>query len=273
MNAVPEASKRILVFDSGLGGLSIVKELTLSSLDFELYYCADTAYFPYGEKSDQTLIERVPSVIAQAVCECSADIVIIACNTASTLALDHVRAVVNIPVVGVVPAIKPAAALTKSGVIGLLATPNTVGRPYTDRLILDFATGKKVLRHGAVGLASVAESKLSGNSVDMAIVQASIDGLFGQEGGDALDVVVLACTHYPHLKNELEALSPFPVTWMDSGAAIARRVQSLLDLESGKRSALKSACTTGGHDETTGHGLKLWGFQDIKALSPIASRR
>jgi glutamate racemase len=269
MNAVPEVPKRILVFDSGLGGLSIVKELTLSGLDAEIYYCADTAYFPYGEKSDQALIDRVPSVILRAVSESHADLVIIACNTASTLALDHVRTAVKISVVGVVPAIKPAAALTKSGVIGLLATPNTVGRPYTDKLIAEFAIGKKVLRHGAVGLASAAEAKLAGGSLDMSILKASIDGLFTQMEGDKLDVVVLACTHYPHLSDELQALAPFPVTWIDSGAAIARRVQSLLGLEDGKEASLVNAFTTGGHDGPTRQGLALWGFQNVSPLPPI----
>jgi glutamate racemase len=269
MNAVRKNLKRILVFDSGLGGLSVVKELTSDSLAAEIYYCADTAYFPYGEKSDRTLIERVPSVITQAVFECSADIVIIACNTASTLALDQVRAVVNIPVVGVVPAIKPAAALTKSGVIGLLGTPNTVGRPYTDKLIADFASGKKVLRHGAVGLAGAAESKLAGNAVDMSVVQASIEGIFSQVDGDKLDVIVLACTHYPHLRDELQALAPFPVTWVDSGAAIARRVQNLLALGGGTKTIQASAFTTGGNDGPTRRGLELWGFQDVTPLPPI----
>ncbi len=269
MNTVAEFPKRILVFDSGLGGLSIVKELTLSKLNSEIYYCADTAYFPYGEKSDQILIERVPSVISKAASMCDADLVVIACNTASTLALNAVRAAVNIPVVGVVPAIKPAASLTKSGVIGLLATPNTVGRPYTDKLILDFANGRKVLRHGALGLAAAAESKLAGGKVDIAILKASVDGLFDQVDGDKLDVVVLACTHYPHLKDELQALAPFPVIWVDSGAAIARRVQNLLNLEGGIPTVLAQAFTTGGNDASTQQGLKRWGFQDITPLPPI----
>jgi glutamate racemase len=270
MNAVRKVPKRILVFDSGLGGLSIVHELTKTETNAAVYYCADTAYFPYGEKSDVVLIDRVPRVISAAVLACDADLVIIACNTASTLALDHVRATVNVPVVGVVPAIKPAAALTKTGVIGLLATPNTVGRPYTDMLILNFAQGKKVLRHGAIGLASAAECKLAGEPFDSAIIQASVDGLFGQSSGDKIDVVVLACTHYPHLKEALQLYAPFPVAWVDSGSAIARRVQDLLGLETGAQTILKDAFTTGGQDGPTRHGLKLWGFEDISPLPSIA---
>ncbi len=272
MNNVPSNFKRVLVFDSGLGGLSIVSELTNAKLNAEIYYCADTAYFPYGEKSDDTLIERVPLIISQAALECDASLVIIACNTASTLALERVRHAINIPVVGVVPAIKPAAALTKSGVIGLLGTPNTVGRSYTDKLISDFAQGKRVVRHGAIGLAMAAETQLSGGLLDLAIVKASIDGLFDQVGGDAIDVVVLACTHYPHLKAELQAVAPFPVTWVDSGAAIARRVHSLLKLETGKQTHLRRAFTTGGTDRATTNGLTLWGFEDVTPLPPNARR-
>jgi glutamate racemase len=260
----------ILVFDSGLGGLSIVQELTKSSINADIYYCADTAYFPYGEKSDASLIARIPIFIKNAASACDANLVIVACNTASTLALDLVRAMINIPVIGVVPAIKPATALTKSGVIGLLGTPNTIGRPYTDRLVSDFGSGKKVLRYGAIGLAAVGEAKLAGEAVDMAVVKASIEGLFGQIDGDKIDVVVLACTHYPHLKPELAALAPFPVAWIDSGAAIARRARDVLKLEDGGQTVLRDAFTTGGAEALTTIGLKRWGFQQVTPLPPIA---
>jgi glutamate racemase len=262
---------RILVFDSGLGGLSIVGEFTKIGLNTDMFYCADTAYFPYGDKTDAALIERIPFVIANAAAACNASLVIIACNTASTLALDQVRAKVNIPVVGVVPAIKPAAALTKSGVIGLLGTPNTVRRPYTDKLIFEFAHGKKVLRHGALGLAAAAEAKLAGGEADPTILKASIEGLFGQQGGDRIDVVVLACTHYPHLKAQLAALTPFPVTWVDSGAAIARRVCDLLALEKGMQTRLRDAFTTGGNQASTALGLRAWGFEKVIPLPSEAS--
>jgi glutamate racemase len=263
---------RILVFDSGLGGLSIVRELTNSSLDVDIFYVADTAFFPYGDKADVLLIARIPDVITKAVKVSAANLVIIACNTASTLTLDIVRERLNIPVIGVVPAIKPAAALTKSGTIGLLATPNTVARPYTDKLIADFAAGQKVVRHGAVGLATAAETALSGGALDMAVVQSSIDGLFGQAGGNAIDVVVLACTHYPHLKAELAACAPRLVTWVDSGAAIAARARSLLCLTDAVAPALVTAFTTGGGDRPTALGLSNWGFSEVASLQvPLPS--
>jgi glutamate racemase len=266
MSATVNPRPRILVFDSGLGGLSIVQELAHASLDVDIYYVADTAYFPYGEKGDAILIERVPWVIYKAVEACDPSLVIIACNTASTLALEAVRGAINIPVIGVVPAIKPAATLTKTGTIGLLATPNTVSRPYTDQLIKDFAGSAAVVRHGAIGLAATVESKLSGGAVDTSVIKASIDGLFSRVDGDNIDVVVLACTHYPHVRAELAAFAPRVVTWVDSGAAIARRARVVLDLLDGV-SALRSAYTTGGRDSATASGLLAWGFAASSRLA------
>jgi glutamate racemase len=266
MTTTARPRPNILVFDSGLGGLSIVTELVSASLDANIYYVADTAYFPYGDKSDACLIERIPLVIDQAARACAADLVIIACNTASTLALDVVRAELSLPIIGVVPAIKPAAGLTQTGTIGLLATPNTVSRPYTDQLIADFAVGVTVVRHGAVGLAGAAEAKLSGKAFNQSIIKASVDGLFSQSGGHDIDVVVLACTHYPHLKAELGAHAPRAVIWVDSGAAIARRARAVLDLEADGQTLLRTAYTTGGDDIGTAHGLRLWGFAAVLRL-------
>jgi glutamate racemase len=257
MNAVRH---RILVFDSGLGGLSIVIELISASIDADIDYIADTAYFPYGEKSDAALIERVPSLIERAVEATKASLVVIACNTASTLALEQVRRRINIPVIGVVPAIKPAACLTQTGVIGLLATPNTVTRPYTDQLIRDFARDKKVLRHGAIGLAAAAETMLSGGDLDLEVVGNAVNGLFEQDGGADIDVVVLACTHYPHVKAQLAAIAPRKVAWVDSGVAIAQRARVLLTDVGVATPAICTAFTSGGHEAGTLQGLAKWGF-------------
>ncbi len=257
----------VLVFDSGLGGLSVVHSIINAGLGVDVFHLADTAFFPYGEKPDEALILRVPTVIRAGIEATSADLVIVACNTASTLALDAVRAEVEIPVVGVVPAIKPAAALTRTGTFGLLATPKTVTRSYTDQLITAFGTGKTVLRHGAVGLAGAAEAKLAGETPDPEIFQAAMSGLFGQDGGDAIDVIVLACTHYPLVQAELEALAPHPVTWIDSGAAIARRTAGLLqDQMDQGATALHTGLTTGGADGATRRVLTGFGFQTTQAL-------
>jgi glutamate racemase len=258
----------VLVFDSGLGGLSVVNAIVNAGLGVDVYHLADTAYFPYGEKADEALIVRVPALIRAGIEATSADLVIIACNTASTLALDVVRSRVSIPVVGVVPAIKPAAALTQTGTIGLLATPKTVTRPYTDQLITQFANGYRVLRHGAVGLAGAAEAKLAGETPDPEIFKATIAGIFDQEGGEAVDVIVLACTHYPLVQAELEALAPRPVTWVDSGEAIARRTAHLLQNQMDKQApTLRTGLTTGGTDAATRQVLSDFGFQSTAALS------
>ncbi|HCP63059.1 MAG TPA: glutamate racemase [Hyphomonadaceae bacterium] len=258
----------VLVFDSGLGGLSVVNAIVNARLGVDLFHLADTAYFPYGEKADEALILRVPAVIRAGIEATSADLVIVACNTASTLALDTVRSQVSIPVVGVVPAIKPAAALTQTGTIGLLATPKTVTRSYTDQLIAEFGNGKQVLRHGAVGLAGAAEAKLAGETPDPEIFKAAISGLFDQKGGDAVDVIVLACTHYPLVQAELEALAPRPVTWVDSGEAIARRAAHLLQAQMDQEAPiLRRGLTTGGADEATRRVLLGFGFQTVEALS------
>lgn len=258
----------VLVFDSGLGGLSVVNAIVNAGLGVDLYHLADTAFFPYGDKDDEALKTRVPAVI-RAGCEAvSADLVIVACNTASTLALDIVRAQVAIPVVGVVPAIKPAATLTRTGTIGLLATPKTVTRSYTDQLIAAFSDGKRVLRHGALGLAGAAEAKLAGETPDQGIFKAAISGIFDQEGGAAVDVVVLACTHYPLVQAELEALAPRPVIWVDSGAAIARRTAHLLQNQMDQAApALRTGLTTGGTDAATRRVLSSYGFQTTNVLS------
>src|SRR5690606_18436936 len=144
--------KRVLVFDSGVGGLSVLDAIAASGHALELDYVADNAWLPYGLKSDAELRARVPALLKSLATQWAPDAVVVACNTASTIALDAVRAALTVPVVGVVPPIKPAAALTRTGVIGLLATPATVQRPYTNDLIAQFAAGKRVIRFGSAGL-------------------------------------------------------------------------------------------------------------------------
>ena len=216
--------KRALVFDSGVGGLSVVDAVVAAGGALEIDYVADNAWLPYGARSDADLRGRVPSLVGAMVRTWEPDAVVIACNTASTVALDAVRATVHVPVVGVVPPIKPAAAMTMSGVIGLLATPATVVRPYTDDLIARFAAGKQVIRFGSTALVAAAEAKLSGRAVDAGAIDEAITALFDAPGGDRMDVVALACTHFPLLADELAAAAPRRVAWLNSGAAIAARL-------------------------------------------------
>ncbi|MET0182433.1 MAG: glutamate racemase [Caulobacterales bacterium] len=221
---------RALVFDSGVGGLSVLDAIVAAQLPIELDYAADNAWLPYGAKPDADLRARVPALLAALVEQTSPDVVVVACNTASTIALDAVRAVLSIPVVGVVPPIKPAAEYSLSGVIGLLATPATVSRDYTDDLIAKFAAGKRVIRFGSTALVAAAETKLRGETPPQAAISEAIAGLFEAPGGGEIDIVALACTHFPLLREELNRAAPRAVSWLDSGAAIARRVRDVIGI-------------------------------------------
>ncbi len=213
----------VLVFDSGVGGLTIARELSDMAPSLALDYAADTGFFPYGDKSDTELRDRLPKV-ARALYEAiKPDVFVIACNTASTLALEEVRAALPCPVVGTVPAIKPAAALSQSGTIGLLATPGTVRRAYTDQLIAEFAKDTRVIKHGSLELVALAEAVARGETPDLEAFAAAQRALFDGAGGDAIDTIVLACTHFPLVRKELIQSAPRPVRYIDSGEAIARQ--------------------------------------------------
>lgn len=216
--------KPVLLFDSGVGGLSVLQHVRAHVPHAPIVYCADTAGFPYGLKSEDELNARVPALLGQLAERYRPCVVVIACNTASTIALEAVRQVLRIPVVGTVPAIKPAAARTQTGTIGILGTIATVRQAYVDQLIAQFAQGVHVLRHGSAGLVAMAEAKLRGLPPDPAAVQAEVSGLLAQPGAGALDTIVLACTHFPLLRAELAAAVPQPLQWVDSGDGIARRV-------------------------------------------------
>ena len=221
-------SPRILVFDSGVGGLSIVHELQKKLPFAPLIYASDNAFFPYGTKGETELIARVDAVFRKIIAAHPVDIIVIACNTASTLTLPHVREHFPQPVVGVVPAIKPAAAQSKSQVIGLLATPATVARPYTHNLIREYAPNAEIISVGSSELVQLAEHKLRGGQVTTAQLKEILQPFFNHPRSDEMDVLVLACTHFPLLRDELAAQFGPKVKLIDSGEAIARRVASLL---------------------------------------------
>ena len=218
----------VLVFDSGMGGLTVAREIRALAPHVSVAYAADSGFFPYGDKSDDELRARLPKV-AKALYEAAKpDVFVIACNTASTLALEDVRAVLDIPVVGTVPAIKPAAKQTRSGTIGLLATPGTVARAYTAKLIQDFASEVRVIMHGSVELVRMAEQIAAGEAVALEAFRSVQAPLYAQAGGSQIDTVVLACTHFPLVRGELAATTPHAVTFIDSGEAIARQTLRVL---------------------------------------------
>jgi glutamate racemase len=246
----------IAFFDSGLGGLSIVRELFEHPQAHGLAvtqcsYIADTAQFPYGDKDNAFLSDRIVQVVAASIDTLKPDLVVIACNTASTLALDQLRTHFSIPFVGVVPAIKPAAQCSRSQVIGILATPATVARDYTAQLIADYAQHKTVHLYGAATLVAQAENKLLGNPVDAQAIQCALLALLARDSTQTLDTIVLACTHFPLLREELTAAAPYTIQWVDSGEAIARRVIQLCERHCGAAGASAKIplhlVTTGGN--------------------------
>ncbi|MEZ5694602.1 MAG: glutamate racemase [Altererythrobacter sp.] len=238
-------SAPILIFDTGVGGLTVLAELRKLLPDAPVIFAADQAGLPYGEKTEAEVAARVAGLLGRMSERYRPRLACIACNTASTIALGMVREVLEIPVVGTVPAIKPAAAMTQTGVIGLLGTKGTIRQPYVDRLEAEFAQGKTLLRHGAPELVAPAEAKLRGRPVDTASVRDAVAALRSMPGGDRIDTVVLACTHFPLLHEELAHEFGNGVTMVDGSQGIARRIAHLLDGQDFAREAPDLAVTTG----------------------------
>lgn len=257
----------ILVFDSGVGGLSVLAPIRALLPGLSVVYAADNAGFPYGTKSEAEIAARVPALLGRLVERYRPQLVVIACNTASTIALAHVRAALDLPIVGTVPAIKPAAEASRTRVIGVLGTQATVRQPYIDRLSADFASDCLVLRHGSARLVTLAEAKLAGEVVTAADVAPELAGLLEQPGGDRLDMVVLACTHFPLLAAELEAASPRPLGFVDGGAGIARRVAHLLGPFEGVAQPGRAVFTrSDAHVDALAPALKGFGLDTVEIL-------
>jgi glutamate racemase len=221
----------ILVFDSGLGGLTVLREIVVARPHARYVYVADDAFFPYGHHSEDEIVARVVPLIGELIEAHRPDLVVIACNTASTIVMSHLRAHYQVPFVGTVPAIKPACARSKTKRVSVLGTRGTVKREYTRALIRDFAQGCEVTLVGSGELASLAETALNGVDVSDAAIAAELAPCFvgdGVDDPDRTDTVVLACTHFPLLMDRLVRLAPWPVDWIDPAPAIARRVADLL---------------------------------------------
>jgi glutamate racemase len=216
----------LLFFDSGVGGLSVLGPTRALLPTAPIVYAADSAGFPYGTKSEAEIASRVPALLGRLVERFQPRLIVIACNTACTIALDQVRAALDLPVVGTVPAIKPAAEMTKTGVIGVLGTQATIRQPYVDELAQRFAGHCTVLRYGSTELVALAEAKLAGEAVTVDAVRVAALPLFEQNGGEKIDTVVLACTHFPLLGEELDRAFP-GLGWVDGGPGIARRIEYL----------------------------------------------
>lgn len=227
---------RILVFDSGIGGLSIARCIHRALPAAQLVYLADSAGFPYGGQPESVVVERSQRLIGRALNDVPCDIVVVACNTASTVVLPALRAMTDTPVIGVVPAIKPAAALSQNRRIGILATPATVTRPYLESLVAEFASDCHVERIGHPQLVHWIEQQLAGDSLPSEDLSRALQPF--RDAG--VDTVVLGCTHYPLIASVLRELLPDVTYWVDSGDAIARRVGWLLEQSGRSVASLKA---------------------------------
>lgn len=221
----------VLFFDSGLGGLSVLQPALALIPQMPVVYACDIAGLPYGEKSEAEVGTRVSALLGRLIERVRPRLAVIACNTASTIALGHVRAALDTPFVGTVPAIKPAALASNSRTIGVLGTEATVRQPYLDQLIADHAPDCRVLRHGAGALVGAAEAKLRGMGVEAAVLRDALLALRDQPGGEVIDSIVLACTHFPLLRPELDEIAQqifgANVRFFDGSAGIARRIATL----------------------------------------------
>ncbi|GAL16267.1 glutamate racemase [Vibrio astriarenae] len=262
---VASTTPSILIFDSGVGGLSVFDEIQDLLPQVNYYYLFDNEAYPYGELAHETLVERTTKLIEQFMRKHTIDLVVIACNTASTVALPALREFLSVPVVGVVPAIKPASTVATIG-IGLIATPATVTRPYTHELIKDFAQDKPVELLGSTRLVEMAEHKLRSETIDLIELEQILFPL-----KDKVDVAVLGCTHFPLLKEEIQQVLGEAVLLVDSGNAIARRVKEILALVAdsevkGKREIFSSA--TPFSQRALEKTISKWGFATIQS-SPL----
>ena len=219
----------LLFFDSGMGGLSVLAPVAAMLPQAPLVYVADSAGFPYGTRSEAEIAARVPALLGRLAERYDPRLIVIACNTASTIALAEVRAALDLPIVGTVPAIKPAAELSRTRAIGVLGTAATVRQPYVDDLAARFAGDCTVLRHGSAALVEIAEASLAGEPPAADQIRRELEGLFGQPHGDRIDVIVNACTHFPLLEAEMAAVSPAGMRFVDGGPGIARRVAHLTE--------------------------------------------
>ena len=264
----------LLFFDTGVGGLSVFAKVRAALPTAPMVYAADYAGLPYGEKSEMEVATRVCALLGRLSERFRPRLVVIACNTASVIALGHVRAVLGVPIVGTVPAIKPAAFATQTGVIGLLGTNATIRQPYVDRLQAEHACGMTMLRHAAPDLVYAAEAKLRGETPDMQACRDAIAGLIDQPNGEKLDAMVLGCTHFPLLVDELQQAARKlghvrKIAFVDGSDGIARRIKHLTTDHIWPETASQGIfITTSNLDDVapyTPH-LAAFGLSDIQSL-------
>ncbi len=253
----------ILVFDSGIGGLTLLREARIIMPEHRYVYVADDAGFPYGDWEEDALLDRMMTKFHELVERHQPVMIMVACNTASTIVLEPLRKAFDIPVVGTVPAIKPAAERTSSGQISVLATPGTVQRDYTRSLVSEFASSVNVRLVGAENLAAIADKYMVTGEVDETAVWEEIKECFVDRLGARTDVIVMGCTHYPFMGDVCRRLAPWPVDWLNPAEAIARHAKTLISSTSDVTDVQDIAEFTGGNPKPemlrflSGFGLKV----------------
>lgn len=253
-----------------MGGLTVLREVQAALPDAPLIFAADKAGLPYGTKTEAEVAARVAGLLGRMSERYQPRLACIACNTASTIALGMVRDVLEIPIVGTVPAIKPAANMTQTGVIGLLGTAGTVRQPYVDRLEAEFAIDKSLIRFPAPGLVDLAEAKAAGEVISTEDVRGEVAGLIAKDGANEIDTIVLACTHFPLLEDELRSVFGPKVQYIDGAAGIARRIVSLTQSQRFERTHADFAIVTGKHPASQLNRLQRqfgpYGLNEVRAF-------
>ncbi|HEY0149182.1 MAG TPA: glutamate racemase [Allosphingosinicella sp.] len=266
----------LLVFDSGIGGLSVLRPIRAVLPNAPIVYAADSAGYPYGTRRAAEIEARVPALLGRLAERFDPELVVIACNTASTIALDAARFALDLPVVGTVPAIKPAAALSKTRTIGVLGTEATVRQPYVDRLAEEHASDCLVIRYGSAELVDLAEAKLRGEATAPLAYRRILQAMFDQPGGERIDTVVLACTHFPLVEEELTAASPRAMRFVDGKEGIARRTAWLLRDKAWPGEPAEGVAVFTGRDtdvEAYRGGLARFGLTRVVTLGALGPMR
>jgi glutamate racemase len=207
------------VFDSGVGGLSVLAEIARQLPDESLLYVADSGHVPYGEKSADYIRERSQRIAEYLVGQ-GAKALVVACNTATAAAVNDLRGTFELPVIGMEPAVKPAAGATRSGVVGVLATTGTLQSAKFAALLDRFAGGVRVITQPCPGLVEAVER----GELDSPALQALLTSYTEPLLAAGCDTLILGCTHYPFLRPLLQRVLPEGVALIDTGAAVARQL-------------------------------------------------
>ncbi|WP_067560857.1 glutamate racemase [Halofilum ochraceum] len=241
------------VFDSGFGGLSVLRAIRSRLPSEDLIYCADHAWMPWGERDPDVVRARCRH-IAGGLIDAGVRALVIACNTATAAAADDLRAAFDLPVIGMEPAVKPAATATRSGIVGILGTGGTLASSRFSALLERYGSGLEVITRPAPELVTAVERDNSETRRELVV--AAVEPLLAR----GADVIVLGCTHFPFLRAEIEAVAGRDVTIIDTGTAVARELER----------RVQTAGSSAPHDRK-GHE-RFWTTGDVEALTPTLQR-